>query len=84
MQIISTALRKMQSFLEESPGVMSSTRLIGVGLMGCAVVITVTVREYVLRVQDPNAAVVASLASVITALLGGSAWAIFKRGSGDG
>lgn len=76
------ALSALRGFLEESPGVLSSTRLIAVVLTSCVAVVTATICLYVL-LPHPASETVMALAAVITALTSGSAWAIAKRGNGD-
>jgi len=70
---------RIVSFFEESPGVMSSTRLVMVTIAACIAVMTVTTREYLLRAGKPEAMVVTAAGGVITALLGGLAYVTGKR-----
>lgn len=74
---------KLVSFLEESPGVMSSTRLIAITLTVFVGVIVMTIREYVLK-GDPSAAVITALAGVMIELILHGAVAIVKRNGGEG
>ena len=73
---------RITSFFEESPGVMSSTRLVMIALAACAAVMTVSIREYLLRAGRPDAGVVAAAGGVITAILGGLAYVTGKRDGG--
>lgn len=69
---------KLVSTLEESPGVMSSSRVIALilTLFGGAIVVVTSI--YTLR-GKPDAGVILSLSSVLTALIGGGAVALVKR-----
>ena len=69
---------KIISTLEESPGVMSSARVIALILTLFGGVIVVVTSVYTLR-GKPDAGVVLSLSSVLTALIGGGAVALVKR-----
>lgn len=76
----------MTGYLEEAPGVKSSTRLLAFLLMACVVAVIVFIGVYVLGRPKPEAAVVASLAGVVTALVAQGIVAIFNRTrcGGDG
>jgi hypothetical protein len=83
---MSPALRwlrdRIVSLFEESPGVMSSTRLVMVALTVFAGIMTLAIRAYLLRAGRPDAAVIGAAATVITAILGGLAYVTGKRGDG--
>ena len=74
---------RLTSFFEESPGVMSSTRLVMIALTVNSMALTWTIREYVLRAGRPDSLVVAALASVITADLAGLGYVTGKRNSSE-
>ena len=69
---------KLVSTLEESPGVMSSSRVIALILTLFGGVVVAVTAIYTLR-GHPDAGVILSLSSVLTALIGGGAVALVKR-----
>ena len=72
----------LRSFLEESPGVNSSTRLIALTLTGYAGVVVWAVVWYLHHADRPEAAVIGALAVVLGALVLNGIVAIVKRNGG--
>ena len=73
---------------EDNAGVIpSSTRTIGLILAGSAASMTAVLDFYVvyqtLHDRPMDATMITAAAGVITALLGGSAWAIYRRGTAE-
>lgn len=69
---------KVCGFLEESPGVRSSSRLYAGILCGAMVGVAACACVYLFR-ENPNAGVLGSMAGIITALGGALAYVMGKR-----
>jgi hypothetical protein len=74
-----TSAHAMTSFLEESPGVWSSTRAVMGCLCGMVVLVVNVTCIYVLTTAEPQAAVIAALAGLVTALVFNGVVAIIRR-----
>lgn len=73
----------MTGFLEESPGVWSSTRLFAAVLLALAAIVVGLVVWYVVSVRPTVANVIYALSAVLGALVIQGVVAIMKRGGGD-
>lgn len=80
-------VRKVCGFLEESPGVRSSTRLLAFLCFACAALLTLGMLGYIFycvtHKMQPDANVISSIVLGLTAFVSQGAVAIFKRGSGE-
>jgi uncharacterized BrkB/YihY/UPF0761 family membrane protein len=84
---VNVAVRTFCGFLEESPGVRSSTRLFAAILLALAAVVVGVIAWYVIyptvRNHAVDSSVVGTLAGVLGALVLQGVVAIMKRGGGD-
>lgn len=76
------ATNRAVGFLEQAPGVRSSTRLFGLILVVLSALVTLTTCYYVLRVPNASAGVVGALAGILGALVANGVVAIMKRDVG--
>ena len=74
---------KVCGFLEESPGVKSSTRLFAAILLALAAVVVALIVWYVMHTKVPDASVIGGLAGVLGALVVQGVVAIMRRNGDD-
>lgn len=82
-------VQRVCGWLEESPGVKSSTRLLAFLLFGCAAALATALVWYVwfqvtrTPARQPDAGVIAAMVGGLTAFVSQGAVAIIRRGSGE-
>jgi hypothetical protein len=84
---VGVVVRKWCGFLDESPGVRSSTRLIAIACMACAVILALATVVYIFyslaHHMQPSPDLINALTLMVTAFVANGAVAIVRRGNGD-